>query len=28
MPYCACRDCQPDLTPDYGSSSSGSIDHW
>ena len=28
MPYCECRDCQPDLTPDDGSSSSGSSDHW
>lgn len=28
MPYCECRDCQPDLTPDDGSSSSGSGDHW
>ncbi|KAB2110422.1 hypothetical protein AG0111_0g1647 [Alternaria gaisen] len=26
-PYCECRDCQPDLTPD-GSSSSGYSDHW
>ncbi|CAN9141652.1 unnamed protein product [Alternaria alternata] len=28
MPYCECRDCQPDLTPDDGSSSSGYSDHW
>jgi hypothetical protein len=28
MPYCECRDCQPDLTPDDGSGSSGSSDHW